>query len=130
MSQKAIEVILARQFAGSLALPVFIVDTDGSLVFYNEPAEAILGLRFEETGEMDASEWSRVFVPSEEDGSPFMPEALPLVVAVNEQRPTLRRMWINGLDNVRRHIEVFAFPLSGVAKRHLGAIAIFWEVKK
>lgn len=130
MPQKAIEVILARQFAGSLALPVFIVDPDGSLVFYNEPAEAILGLRFEETGEMDASEWSRVFVPSEEDGSPLMPEALPLVVAVNEQRPTLRRMWINGLDNVRRHIEVFAFPLSGIAKSHLGAIAIFWEVKE
>ena len=129
MSQKAIEVILARQFAGSLALPVFIVDPDGSLLFYNEPAEAILGLRFEETGEMDASEWSRVFVPSEEDGSPLMPESLPLMVAVSEQRPTLRRMWINGLDNVRRHIEVFAFPLTGMAQRHLGAVAIFWEVK-
>ena len=129
MSQKAIEIILARQFAGSLALPVFIVDPEGSLVFYNEPAEAILGLRFEETGEIAASEWSRVFVPTDEDGSPLTPETLPLVVAVNEQRPTLRRMWINGLDNVRRHIEVFAFPLTGIAKRHLGAVAVFWEVK-
>jgi hypothetical protein len=38
-------------------------------------------------------------------------------------------MWIQGLDQVRRHIEVTAFPLIGQAGRHLGAVAIFWEVK-
>ena len=37
MSQKEIEVILARQLASYLALPVFIVDLEGTLLFYNDP---------------------------------------------------------------------------------------------
>ena len=47
-----IEIILNRQLADCLSIPVFITDTAGDLIFYNEPAEQILGKRFEETGEM------------------------------------------------------------------------------
>ena len=39
--------ILARQLASSLAMPILLVDTDGTLIYYNEPAEAILDQRFE-----------------------------------------------------------------------------------
>jgi len=53
---KDIEVILSRHLASCLAMPIFIVDPVGNLLFYNEPAELILGRRFEETGEMPASE--------------------------------------------------------------------------
>jgi hypothetical protein len=35
---------------------------------------------------------------------------------------------INGLDRVRRVIEITAFPLDGQSGRRLGAVAIFWEV--
>ena len=52
MSQKEIEVILTRQLASYLAVPVLIVDTDGTLLYFNEPAEAIFARRFDETGEM------------------------------------------------------------------------------
>ena len=45
MSQKAIELILMRQLASSLAMPIFLVDPSGNLVFYNEPAEQLLGSR-------------------------------------------------------------------------------------
>ena len=31
-------------------MPIFLVDTEGNLLYYNEPAEAILGRRFSETG--------------------------------------------------------------------------------
>ena len=61
MRQREIEVILTRQLASYLALPIFIVDEDGTLIFYNEPAEAILGQRFEETGEMPADEWAQAY---------------------------------------------------------------------
>lgn len=50
MSQKEIGVILTRQLASYLAMPIFIVDPTGALLFYHEPTEQILGLRFEETG--------------------------------------------------------------------------------
>ena len=47
-----IQIILARQLAGYLSVPVFLVDQTGNLLFYNEPAEVILGQRFDETGAM------------------------------------------------------------------------------
>ena len=52
MSSREIEVILSRQLADSLSTAVFIVDPEGNLIFYNEPAEDLLGLRYEETGTM------------------------------------------------------------------------------
>ena len=44
-----IQIILIRQLAGYLSVPLFLVDPKGDLLFYNEPAEAILGRRFEIT---------------------------------------------------------------------------------
>jgi len=130
MSQKEIEVILARQLVSYLALPVFIVDPQGTLLFYNEPAESVLGRRFEETGEMRISEWSTIFKPMDEHGRPIKPDSLPLAIALNERRPAHGRFWIRGLDGVLRHIEVTAVPIIGQAERYLGGIAIFWEVKE
>lgn len=128
-SQKEIELILARQLASYLVMPIFIVDPQGNLIYYNEPAEMILGRRFEETGEMPVEVWSTIFNATDEDGKPLAPESLPLVIALIQHRPAHRDMWIQGLDGVRRSIEVTAFPINGQAERYLGALAIFWEVK-
>jgi PAS domain-containing protein len=127
MSQREIELILMRQLASYLALSIFIVDADGNLVFYNEPAEQMLGKRFDETGEMPATEWATVWRPTDEQGAPLRSEELPLSIALAQQRPAHSRFWIRGLDRVRRYIEVVAFPLVGQGERHLGAVAIFWE---
>jgi len=127
MGQKPIEVILTRQLASYLAMPVFIVDADGTLVFYNEPAERILGTRFDETGAMPASEWATIFVPTDERGAAIAPADVPLMVALRERRPAHGSLWIHALDSVPRHIEVTAFPLIGHATESLGAVAIFWE---
>jgi PAS domain-containing protein len=129
MPQQAIEVILMRQLASYLAMPIFLVDSDGDLLFYNEPAEALLGHRYEETGEMTLMEWAQIFQPTSEDGSPLPPEALPLVIAIRQQRAAHLVFQICGLDGVLRKIEVTAFPLEGQGGRCLGAVAIFWEVR-
>ena len=129
MAQKEIEMILARQLASYLSMPIFIVDPQGNLVFYNEPAETILGKRFEETGEMSVGEWSTIFEPTDQKGAPIAPGKLPLVIALNERRPAHGSFWIRGLNSTPRHIEVTAFPLVGQANRFLGGVAIFWEVK-
>ncbi len=128
VAQKEIEVILARHLASYLALPIFIVDPQGTLIYYNEPAEVLLGRNFDETGEMPISEWATVFMPTGDDGTPFAPEALPLSIALNKRQTNNARFWIRGLDNVRRHIEVTAFPLIGQEDRYLGAVALFWEL--
>ncbi|MBI3762344.1 MAG: PAS domain-containing protein [Chloroflexi bacterium] len=128
MIAKEVEIILARQWASYLAMPIFIVDPQGTLIYYNESAEHILGRRFEETGEMPVAEWATLFKASDEAGKPLDSDTLPLVIALAERRPARRDFWIRGLDDVLRHIEVSAFPLIGLGQRHLGAMAIVWEV--
>ena len=46
MAQHAIEVILMRQLASYLAMPILLVDPVGTLLFYNKPAEGLLGQHF------------------------------------------------------------------------------------
>ncbi|HLA98387.1 MAG TPA: PAS domain-containing protein [Anaerolineales bacterium] len=128
MSQQEIEVILSRHLAEHLAMPIFIVDPDGNMLFYNEPAEAIMGIRYQETGSMPAHEWSTLFQPTEQDGTPIRPEELPLMLATMKRHPAHRRFWIHSLDGAQRQIELTAFPLIGQAERYVGAIAIFWEI--
>ncbi len=128
MAQKDVEVILMRQLASYLAMPIFVVDPQGGLLFYNEPAEEILGRTFDEAGEMPMAEWSTVFKPTDDDGRPLPPDALPLVAALKTRRPTRGAARIMGLDGVPRKIEVVAFPLVGQGNRLLGAAAILWDV--
>jgi len=127
MPQKPIELILARQLSSHLTMPVFIVDPRGTLLFYNEAAEKILGEKFDETGEMPAGEWSTIFTPMDQDGKSIPPEDLPLMIALNDRRPASKRFYIRGIDGVVREIEVTAFPITGQANRFLGGVAIFWE---
>ena len=128
MAQQQVEVILARHLAENLALPMFIVDPLGNLIFFNEPAEAVLGLRFGDTGLLPASEWSTMFDPVDKDGEPIPPESLPLVIAMTQSHPAHKKFWIRGLDNELRQIELTAFPLIGQSDQISAAVAIFWEV--
>lgn len=128
MPQHEIEVILARQLASYLAVAVFVVDNDGTLLFYNEPGEEILGTRFEQTGMMAVDEWSTIFHPTDEDGNEIPPEELPLVITLSEGQPAHRQFFIRGLDGKPRRIHVTSFPLLAQGRRRLGAIAIFWEL--
>ncbi|CAN5846609.1 hypothetical protein BH20GEM1_BH20GEM1_19180 [soil metagenome] len=127
--QMAIEVILARQLVSYLGVPMFLVDPRGDLIYYNEPAESILGIRFEETGRMPMEEWSRVFAPTDADGMPIEPAKLPLVIALEHGRPATAEFFIEGLDDNTRHIQVTGLPLIGLAGKRLGALAILWEVQ-
>ena len=130
MPQQEIEVILARHLAEHLVMPIFIVGPTGDLLYYNDPAESILGCRYDETGAMPASEWSIIFQPVDHDGQPMNPDDLPLMIALRERHPAHKRFWIRGLDEALRQIDVTAFPLNAQAERFLGAVAIFWEVSE
>lgn len=128
MSQGAIELILARQLAGYVSVPIIVVDPRGNLFFYNEAAEALLGLRFDETGEMSYREWSRLFALIAGDGTPLQPDARPLAIALQKRRPNHGRFRFRGADGVWRRLGITAFPLEGPGGPLLGAVAIFWEV--
>jgi hypothetical protein len=123
-----IQIILTRQLAGYLSVPTFLVDPKGTLLFYNEPAEVLLGRRFDETGALPAEEWSTIFAPIDLEDQPIPPAELPLMIALGERRPAYRRFFIWGLNGVRRHLEVVGIPILGIGDEFLGAVALFWEL--
>jgi PAS domain-containing protein len=127
-NQHPIELILARHWAETMSHPMWIAAASGDLLFYNEPAEAILGVRFDEAGTMPAAELAERFVTCDLDGSAMPAKELPLVVALTEWIPAHRAMRIRGGDGIWRTIEVTAIPLVGEGGRRLGALATFWEL--
>ena len=127
-SAKPIQIILARQLASSLAMPILIVDTEGTLIFYNEPAEVILDQRFDETGEMPAGEWTGLFALADEARNPIAQKDGPMMMALSERKPVSRTVWMRCGHREWRHVNITAYPLIGEAAQFLGAKMIFWEV--
>src|SRR5258705_4756695 len=111
MAAYEIEIILNRQLADCLSIPVFITDTIGNLIFYNEPAEQVLGKRFEETGEMPVEEWSTVFKPVDNNGNPLPPEELPLVKTLKDEFPYHKNFRIESLKGEWQNISVTSYPI-------------------
>lgn len=128
MAQQPIEMILIRQWAAHLASSVWLMDAAGNLLYYNEPAEEVLGLRFDEAGEIHADDLAELFHPSSLDGSPLPNGELPVVKALINQLPSHGQMRIRSRIGEWRHIEVTALPVVAAEKTLLGVIAIFWEI--
>ncbi|MDQ2935806.1 MAG: PAS domain-containing protein [Chloroflexota bacterium] len=129
MAQHPVELILLRQLASYLATPMFLVDAAGTLVYYNEAAEPVLGRRFEDSDEMVREAWLSAFAPKALDGRPLGDSANPLLAALAERREQHGILTIQSLGGGERRIEVTAIPLEGTAGRLLGAVAIFWPAE-
>lgn len=127
MAQQPIELILMRELADHLVTPIFVVDPDGTLEFYNEHAETLLGLRFDETGPMPVEEWATIFSPTDDNGAALRPDDLPLVITLRDGVPCHGHFWIRGLDGASRRLSVTALPLLGRHGTLVGAAALFWE---
>jgi PAS domain-containing protein len=126
--QKQLLLILAREFTSNLSTPALIADAAGTLVFYNEAAEAVVGRRFSETGELPLEEWLVPFEPRTTDSEPLPPERRPTHIALVERRPAHEHYLITSTDGVDREVEVTAFPLYAHTDEFVGIVAIFWRV--
>ena len=124
---KSVVLILAREFATRLATPMFITDADGDLIFFNEPAEQVVGRAFADSGEMPAREWRALFEVEDQEGNPMPLEALPSGIALTERRPSHANLRVVWPDGRRRALAVTAFPLFSRAAEFEGAVIVFWE---
>lgn len=127
MAQHPIEMILLKQWASLMAVPVWISDADGQLIYYNEKAEETLGLRFEDAGELPADRVAEIFVICDLDGSPLPDDQVPLLVALTKQVSMHRRLRFLRADKEWREIAVTAIPIIGEGNRHLGAMVTMWD---
>jgi PAS domain-containing protein len=125
MSQKPLELILARNFLTSLSTPAFLVDESGALIFYNEAAGALLGISFEESGRMPAEEWSHAIGPFGDDGSPIPIEELPTTKALRQGRPAHGGFTVHSMTGDDYEIESTALPIVAEGGQE-GAMIFFW----
>jgi PAS domain-containing protein len=127
MPQKDLVLILTRDLADKLASAAFVVDGEGTLVYFNERCGEILGRTFAELGEMKMEEWSAKFSPKTLEGQPMQTEDLALVRAIIDHVPAHEKIRITSADGTSRAIAVTALPLFARLDEYVGAVAVFWE---
>jgi PAS domain-containing protein len=127
LPQQPIEMILLRQLAEHLAIPVWVIDSQGDLVFFNEAAEPTLGLRADDIDQMPYAAWTVGFNPRDLQGNPVAGDDLPPVRALRDGKPQHDTLEITGADGVARQIVITAFPLTGGHGDIMGSVTMFWE---
>jgi PAS domain-containing protein len=126
-TQQALELILLRQWASYIKTPIWLTSTDGYLLYFNEPAEKIIGIRFGEAGPLPVNELIARFEITDEYGAGIDIDMLPLAVALGERKPSHARIRVRSIGGEYVRISVTAFPIEGQGGRFLGAVAMFWE---
>jgi PAS domain S-box-containing protein len=126
--QQPVEMILLRQLASYLNIAIWIMDAEGNLVYYNEPAEGLLGAQFDDVGPMHAEDLTTVFRVTDFDGNPLEDKDLPVVAALIDHKPTHGHVRFCGLDGGWHDVEISAMPLDGQGGRFLGVFVTFWEI--
>lgn len=127
-AQKPMQLILARQLASSLAMPIVIVDAKGVLIYWNEPAEPLLGIRFEEIGEIPAEEWQQQFSVTDGERQLIPQSEWPLVIALTQHKPVARTIWLGCPDGRWRNVNWTSVPLLAQGGEFLGVQTVFWEI--
>jgi PAS domain-containing protein len=127
MAQKALELILARNFLTTLSTPAFLVDERGALIFYNEAAGAMLGISFEESGRTPASEWSQSIGPFDDAGVPIPIEELPTTQALRRGRPAHGTFTMRSVKGKGYEIESTALPIVAEGGQE-GAMIFIWAI--
>jgi PAS domain-containing protein len=125
--QRPVELILARSLVATLSTPSFLVDEKGIVVFFNDAASVLLGVRYEEVGRMGPDEWGTAFGPLDRSGRRVPFEELPLTIALRHGRPSHAQLRIRSLKGAETDIEAAAVPILTVEGTR-GAMVFFWRV--
>jgi PAS domain-containing protein len=128
-AQKPLELILARNLLSSISTPAFLVGQEGTLLFYNEAAGALIGRRFEETGTMTAAEWTTAFGPFGDDEQPIPYDEVPITKKLRQGLPSHGTFRIATASGHHHDIHASAIPIVG-PEGSSGAIVIFWPVEE
>lgn len=127
--QQPLELILLRQLASHLVIPMWMMDDTGNLIYYNESAERLLGVQFDDVGMITSEQLVGTWQVTQLDGSALPEYDFPVVVALSKRKPAHRAVRFQGMDGVWREVEVTALPIEGQDGRFLGVLATFWEVE-
>jgi hypothetical protein len=108
---------------------MFLIDAAGTLVYFNEAAELMLGRTYGEVGPITANEFGAALQVAELDGSPMRRRDSPPGVAFFQREPAHRTLLATTLGGTRKPFEVTAYPLFGKVGEMHGVLTVFWEAK-
>ena len=123
---RSLPLILARELASNLATPLFLMDAAGTLVYFNDAAELLIGKPFAELGEIPVHDFGQVLELQDVDGEPVRRRDTPSGIAFFLRCPAHKTLSATGLDGVRRTVDVTAYPLFGTAGEMHGVVTVFW----
>lgn len=129
MAQQPIEMILARQFADHLAIPMIVLDPEGTAVFWNEPAEHFTGMRFDEHGPIPREVWLEGWQGRDGYDNEIPLSELPPVIALDEQRPARLVHKSRLFSDKYYEVDVSALPIVGQQDRFCGVLVSIWSVR-
>ena len=126
---RSLPLILARELAANLATPMFLIDAEGYLVYYNEAAELMLGKTHAELGVVAANEFGTMLQLADLDETPLRRRDSPAGVAFILREPAHRTLLATTLDGRREKFECTAYPLFGRSDDMHGVLTVFWPAK-
>jgi PAS domain-containing protein len=124
----SLPLILAREFAANVATPFLVIDAEGTLLYFNERAEQLIGSTSGELCPLPETLWRQRFSLRRPDGTVVADSETPSATARRERRPVHETLVYTGLDGNTRTLEVTATPLLGRGSRIEGVFLLFWEL--
>jgi hypothetical protein len=106
---------------------MYLIDAEGTLVYFNEAAELMLGKRYAEVGPITALEFGSMVDAAYLDGTPMRRRDSPAGVAFYRHEPSHQTLLATTLDGTRAQFEVTAYPLFGHVGDMHGVLCVFWQ---
>jgi len=126
--QRNLTLILARSFASHVATAVFLLDAEGTVIYYNEAAERLIGQPFVEGAGMKMEDWMARRRPLDEDGNEVAVESLPLGITMLKREPAHGIARFRNEDGAYLRFENVTFPLFAHTEDFVGVMAMAWLV--
>lgn len=123
---RSLPLILARELAANLSTPMLLTDARGSIVYFNEAAEQLVGRTFAELGEMPADQFVELIRLCDVDDVPIERRHIPSGIAYYEHRPAHMTIRVTSLSGERQQLESTAYPLVGAGGELHGVVSVFW----
>src|SRR5262245_14662880 len=126
--QRNLTLILARSFASQLATAVFLLDSEGTVIYYNEAAERLIGQPFIEGAGNTIDEWMAQRRPIDEEGHEVTVESLPVGTTILKREPAHGVGMFRRGDGAYQRFENVTFPLFAHTEDFVGVMAMAWPV--
>ncbi|HSH02323.1 MAG TPA: hypothetical protein VLL52_07370 [Anaerolineae bacterium] len=121
---KELEVILARHLASSLAIPMFLINPQADLIYFNTLAERILGQRYDETGVLTYAEWSTLMTFRDKDGNKLVEHNNPFLVSLRTEKLINQQLWLETINQNKQCLTISCIPLLGQTYHFFGVLVI------